>query len=117
MHMSQILRKARAAWVDIAWVIFIGLNLLAMRIIPEWQTVPFLIIWVTLTAAYGFRLWKLGSTILTVVIVTLATGGLIGYQVLRASKTQIIWRKSRCSPCCSSSWSGTRAAAPPRWKR
>lgn len=57
-----------------------------MRIIPEWQTVPFLIIWVTLTAAYGFRLWKLGSTILTVVIVTLATGGLIGYQVLRGKQ-------------------------------
>ena len=86
MHMRQILRKARAAWVDIAWVIFIGLNLLAMRLIPEWQTVPFLIIWVTLTAAYGFRLWKLGSTIVTVVTVTLATGGLIGYQVLRGKQ-------------------------------
>jgi signal transduction histidine kinase len=86
MRTTQILRKARAAWVDIAWVIFIGLNLLAMRLIPAWQTVPFLIIWVTLTAAYGFRLWKLGSTIVTVVIVTLATGGLIGYQVLRGKQ-------------------------------
>ncbi len=56
MHTSQIAHKARAAWVDIAWVVFIGLNLLAMRLIPSWQTVPFLIIWVTLTAAYGFRL-------------------------------------------------------------
>jgi signal transduction histidine kinase len=81
-----MLHKARAAWVDITWVVFIGLNLLAMRLIPAWQTVPFLIIWVTLTAAYGFRLWKLGSTILTVVIVTLATGGLIGYQVLRGKQ-------------------------------
>ena len=81
-----MLHRARAAWVDITWVVFIGLNLLAMRLIPAWQTVPFLIIWVTLTAAYGFRLWKLGSTILTVVIVTLATGGLIGYQVLRGKQ-------------------------------
>lgn len=86
MHTSSILRKARAAWVDIAWVIFIGLNLLAMRLIPDWETIPFLIIWVTLTAAYGFRLWKLGSTIVTVVTVTLATGGLIGYQVLRGTQ-------------------------------
>jgi signal transduction histidine kinase len=86
MHTSQILRKARAAWVDIAWVVFIGLNLLAMRLIPAWQTVPFLIIWVTLTAAYGFRLWKLGSTIVTVVTITLATGGLIWYQVLRGKQ-------------------------------
>lgn len=86
MHTSQILRKARAAWVDIAWMIFIGLNLLAMRLIPDWETIPFLIIWVTLTAAYGFRLWKLGSTIVTVATVTLATGGLIGYQVLRGTQ-------------------------------
>ena len=86
MHTSQILRKARAAWVDIAWVTFIGLNLLAMRLIPDWETIPFLIIWVTLTAAYGFRLWKLGSTILTVATITLVTGGLIGYQVLRGKQ-------------------------------
>lgn len=86
MHTSQVLRRARAAWVDIAWVTFIGLNLLAMRLSPAWQTVPFLIIWVTLTAAYGFRLWKLGSTIVTVATVTLATGGLIGYQVLRGEQ-------------------------------
>ncbi len=86
MRGSQMLHRARAAWVDIIWVVFIGLNLLAMRLLPDWETIPFLIIWVTLTAAYGFRLWKLGSTILTVAIVTLATGGLIGYQVLRGKQ-------------------------------
>jgi signal transduction histidine kinase len=72
--------------VDIAWVIFIILNLLAMRFLPGWQTVPFLIIWVSLTAIYGFRLWRLGSTLLTVVTVTLATGGLIGWQVIRGEQ-------------------------------
>jgi signal transduction histidine kinase len=86
MRGKQILHKARLAWVDILWVVFIGLNLLAMRILPGWQTVPFLIIWVTLTAAYGFRLWRLGSTILTVSVITLLTGGLIGYQVLRGKQ-------------------------------
>ena len=77
---------ARAYWVDIAWVVFIGLNLIAMRLIPAWQTVPFLIIWVSLTVIYGFRLWRLGSTVLTVAVVTLATGGLIGWQVLRGEQ-------------------------------
>lgn len=86
VHGNQIVRKAKAAWVDIVWAVFIGLNLLAMRLLPSWQTVPFLIIWVTLTGAYGFRLWRLGSTILTVSVVTLATGGLIGYQVLRGKQ-------------------------------
>jgi signal transduction histidine kinase len=77
---------SRAAWADFAWVIFIGLNLIAMRLIPVWQTVPFLIIWVSLTVMYGFRLWRLGSTVLTVTLVTVATGGLIGWQVLRGQQ-------------------------------
>src|SRR5258708_39938201 len=72
----------RAYWVDIAWALFVGLNLIAMRLIPAWQTVPFLIIWLSLTTIYGFRLWHLGSTVLTVAVVTLATGGLLDWQVL-----------------------------------
>src|SRR6266542_3852562 len=77
---------ALSYWVDVAWVVFIGLILLAMRVFPAWQTVPFLIIWVSLTAIYGFRLWRLGSTLATVAVVTLATGGLIGWQVLRGQQ-------------------------------
>jgi signal transduction histidine kinase len=72
--------------VDIAWMIFIALNLLAMRLLPGWQTVPFLIIWLSLTTLYGFRLWRLGSTLVTVLVVTMVTGGLIGWQVLRGKQ-------------------------------
>jgi signal transduction histidine kinase len=71
---------------DLAWVAFVLLNLLAMQLIPAWQTVPFLIIWISLTAVYGWRLWRLGSALVTVVVVTLATGGLIGWQVLRGKQ-------------------------------
>jgi signal transduction histidine kinase len=76
----------RAYWVDIAWAIFIVLNLIAMRLSPAWQTVPFLVIWTSLTTIYGFRLWHLGSTVLTVAIVTVATGGIIGWQVVRGKQ-------------------------------
>jgi signal transduction histidine kinase len=86
LHGDRILQLARAHWLDIAWVAFIGLNLLAMRLLSSWQTIPFLIIWVSLTALYGFRLWRLGSTVVVVVVVTLATGGLIGWQVLRGKQ-------------------------------
>jgi signal transduction histidine kinase len=71
------------SWVDIAWVGFVALNLAAMRLFPEWQTVPFLAIWVSLTVIYGFRLWRLQPTILTLAAVTVATGGIIGVQVLK----------------------------------
>jgi signal transduction histidine kinase len=84
--LSRIVHWARTYRVDIAWVIFVLLNLLAMRLVPAWQTVPFLIIWLSLMAVYGFRLWHLGSALLTVLTITLATGGLIGWQVLRGKQ-------------------------------
>jgi signal transduction histidine kinase len=77
------LRWSRSWWMDLVWVGFVGLNLAAMRLLPAWQTVPFLAIWVSLTAIYGFQLWRLQPTILTVAAVTLATGGIIGVQVLK----------------------------------
>jgi signal transduction histidine kinase len=82
----QAIRWGRSSWVDIAWVVFVALNLLAMRLLPAWQTVPFLAIWVSLTVIYGFRLWRLQPTILTMAAVTLATGGIIGVQVLRGQQ-------------------------------
>jgi signal transduction histidine kinase len=80
------LAKARSGWVDIAWAVFAGANLAAMRLLPSWQTVPFLAIWVSLTLIYGFRLWRLQPTILTLAAVTLATGGIIGVQVLKGQQ-------------------------------
>jgi len=83
---ERLRQIGRAYWPDIAWAIFVGLNLIAMRLIPAWGSVPFLIIWISLTTVYGFRLWRLGSAVLTVSIVSLATGGLIGWQVLRGEQ-------------------------------
>ncbi len=82
----RIYRFGRMYWLDIAWAAFVALNLIAMRLNPAWGSVPFLVIWVSLTAVYGFRLWHLGSTVLTVGIVTLATGGIIGWQVVRGEQ-------------------------------
>jgi signal transduction histidine kinase len=82
-RIRQLVKTYRA---DLAWMLFVGLNLAAMQLIPDWQTVPFLIIWITLTAAYGVRLWRLGSALVSVLIITLATGGLIGFQVLRGEQ-------------------------------
>jgi signal transduction histidine kinase len=86
MRRDRVVRSIRESWLDIAWGVFVGLNLIAMRFIAEWQTIPFLAIWVSLTAIYGFRLWRTGSTIFTVAVVTLATGGLIGVQVLKGQE-------------------------------
>jgi signal transduction histidine kinase len=83
---DRIYQFVRAYRVDIAWAAFVALNLIAMRLSPAWGSVPFLVIWISLTAIYGFRLWHLGSTVLTVAVVTLATGGIIGWQVVRGEQ-------------------------------
>jgi signal transduction histidine kinase len=77
---------ARVYRLDLIWVAFVALNLLAMRLEPNWGTVPFLAIWVSLTAIYGLRLWRLQPTILTLAAVTLATGGIIVVQVLKGQQ-------------------------------
>ncbi len=82
----RLLRWCRAYWMDIAWVGFVAVNLAAMRLLPAWQTVPFLAIWVSLTVIYGFRLWRLQPTILTMAAVTLATGGIIFVQVIKGKQ-------------------------------
>jgi len=86
MRRDGVLRSFRPYWVDIVWAVFVGVNLVAMRVLPEWRTVPFLLIWVSLTAIYGFRLWRLQPTIITIAAVTLATGGVIGVQVLKGQE-------------------------------
>jgi signal transduction histidine kinase len=83
---GHVLRWARSSWVDIVWVAFVAINLVAMRLLPAWQTVPFLAIWVSLTVIYGFRLWRMQPTILTLVAVMIATGGIIGVQVFKGEQ-------------------------------
>ena len=80
---GRSVRWSRTLWLDVIWIGFVALNLAAMRLLPAWQTVPFLAIWVSLTAIYGVQLWRLQPTILTVAAVTLATGGIIFVQVLK----------------------------------
>src|SRR6204780_5977701 len=75
---SRVARWGRVYRLDIIWVAFVGVNLAAMQLLPAWQTIPFLAIWVSLTVMYGFRLWQLQPAILTLAVVTLATGGIIG---------------------------------------
>ncbi len=70
------------SWWDIAWVVFVGINLAGMQVMTQWQTVPFIVIWVSLTVVYGWRLWPLQPTLITVAVVTLASGGIIGFEVI-----------------------------------
>jgi len=69
--------SARLKQLELAWAAFAGLNLAAMAAFPRWETIPFHLIWFTLTLLYGFAVWKLRSTGLVLGGVAVLTGALI----------------------------------------
>lgn len=74
MAVTALLRRR---WVEIAWFAFAAANLVAMELVPSWETIPFHFIWISLTLVYGFRVWEPGSTGIVLGLVSLATGSLI----------------------------------------
>jgi signal transduction histidine kinase len=67
----------RARNVEVAWAAFALANLIAMLLTPDWETIPFHFIWVSLTILYGFRVWGLRATSLVLGVVALGTGAVI----------------------------------------
>jgi signal transduction histidine kinase len=67
----------RRRGIEIAWVVFAAANLVAMALIPSWETIPFHFIWISLTLVYGFRVWELTPTGAVLGLVAVATGSLI----------------------------------------
>jgi signal transduction histidine kinase len=63
--------------IEAAWAAFAIANLVAMRIWPGWETIPFHFIWISLTLVYGFRVWRPAATYLTLLAVFASTGALI----------------------------------------
>jgi two-component system OmpR family sensor kinase len=74
-------------WPDLVWIGFALANLVAMVLAPEWETVPFHFIWVSLTILYGYRVW--GPLVTTGVLsaVVVSTGALLVLDVARAAQS------------------------------
>jgi signal transduction histidine kinase len=62
--------------IDTVWTIFALANLDFIFMFPGWETIPFHMIWASMTLVYGFRVWKVGPTlwIMTAVMVLTAAG-------------------------------------------
>jgi signal transduction histidine kinase len=63
--------------VEVAWFAFAAANLVAMALLPSWETIPFHFIWISLTLVYGFRVWEPAPTGFVLGLVIVATGSLI----------------------------------------
>ena len=74
---AEIGAFVRRRWVELAWVAFAIANFVAMILFPDWETIPFHFIWISLTLVYGFRVWGRRATGLVLGAVIVATGATI----------------------------------------
>jgi signal transduction histidine kinase len=74
--------------LELAWFGFAAANVVAMVAWPDWETIPFHFIWVSLTLLFGFRLWRPGGTYTLLALVAVSTGTLI---MLDASHGEQPW--------------------------
>jgi signal transduction histidine kinase len=63
--------------LEAAWFAFALTNVIAMLRWPSWETVPFHLIWFSLTVLYGFRVWALKPTFAVLSAQGVVTGLLI----------------------------------------
>jgi signal transduction histidine kinase len=73
-------------WLDVAWVVFSLANLAAMFLVPDWETVPFHFIWVSLTILYGFRVWRTRPTLAVLAFVMAGTAVAITFDYTRGDQ-------------------------------
>jgi signal transduction histidine kinase len=82
--MSAIRSLLRHSWVELAWVVWIGINVVATILVPAATTVPFHFIWLSLTVAYGVRLWRLQPTLWILLGICLVSGFALTVALVRA---------------------------------
>ena len=72
--------------LDVAWFAFAVLNVAAMLRWPSWETIPFHLIWFSLTLLYGFRVWALKPTFAVLIAQGIVTGLLIAHDAMRGTQ-------------------------------
>jgi signal transduction histidine kinase len=55
--------------------------------LSRWETVPFHLIWVSLTLLYGFRVWRPSTTAIVLGVVMATTGAALAFVVVRGQKS------------------------------
>jgi two-component system OmpR family sensor kinase len=79
--MSVIASWARRHWPELAWALFAALNFGVLVSLGTYETVPFHLVWVSLTVLYGYRVWGLRATFLILAAVCVLSTITLGYVV------------------------------------
>lgn len=67
---------------ELLWAAFATACYAAMFLWSSWQTVPFYLVWISLTLVYGLRVWPLGPTLFLLAAVVILTGIPIAIHVM-----------------------------------
>lgn len=67
---------------DVSWVALAVASHVAMVLWPDWQTVPFFLIWISLALVYGVRVWSTRTTITVLAVVTLTSAAALTFDVI-----------------------------------
>jgi signal transduction histidine kinase len=76
----------RPGVIDTLWTVFALANLDFIFMFPGWETIPFHVIWASLTLVYGFRTWRLGPTLWVLAAVMVLTAAGIAVDVFAGSE-------------------------------
>jgi signal transduction histidine kinase len=82
----RAIASSRLNALELTWFAFAVANVGAMALFPTWETIPFHLIWVSLTLLYGFRVWRPRPTYAVLISVAVVSGGLILYDALQESQ-------------------------------
>jgi signal transduction histidine kinase len=72
--------------VELVWVGFAALNVLVIVSLAELETIPFHLIWVSLTIVYGYRVWSGRATAAALVAVSVVTGAALAIALTRSAR-------------------------------
>ena len=84
--MWDIASTLRRRWVEIAWAVFAAVNVAVILTLSDWETIPFHFVWVSLTLVYGFRAWRLQTTMTVLLVVIAVSGAALAWTVMQTDE-------------------------------
>ena len=84
--MWDIASTLRSRWIEVAWATFAAVNVVVILTLSDWETIPFHFVWVSLTLVYGFRVWRLRTTMILLLVVIAVTGAALAWTVTRGDE-------------------------------
>jgi len=79
----DLLRSLRRYRVEVLWAAVVAASFFAMLAWPTWETIPFYLVWISLTLLYGLRRWPVRPTLVVILGVMALTAAPIAVDVVR----------------------------------